>query len=698
MADIKQELWQKARNLTKKLTLDEKLGMIHGAELFRTKGVERLNIPPLTMSDGPMGVRQDFQPDKWIAIGNTDDYVTYLPCNSALAATWNRKLAEEEGSVLGAEARGRGKDIILGPGINLKRSPLCGRNFEYFSEDPFLTGEMAIPFVQGVQRWDVAACVKHMAVNNQETERLWMEVEIDDQVLRDLYLPAFHEALIKGGAYSVMGAYNKLYGEHCCESQYLLNEILDKEWGYDGVVVSDWGGVHDTQAAANSRLDLEMSVTSDFDEYCLALPLKRAIEEGRVSQERVDEKVTRILMLMTRLHMMDGDRKTGAYNTEEHRRTALNVARESVVLLKNDKGRLPLPSRGIKKVLVVGDNGNRVHSNGGGSAEIKALYEITPLMGIRKLLGGNVKVDYVKGYDSGSKKEDSEVNWQESSLQDGGKGTNMGSCPGQSRELEMMQEALRREALEMAAGYDQVIFVGGLNHDQDCEGNDRADMRLPYGQDRLIKELLLARPDTVVVMEAGSPVEMEEWIGMADSLVWAWYGGMEGGTALAEVLYGQVNPSGHLPESFYKTHKDCSAHCVGEFGNKDFVKYREGMYVGYRYLDAYHIEPRFCFGHGLSYTTFSYHGGRVVTEGEDTFLSCLVTNTGSRKGAEVVQVYVRPVGEEEGASGLFQELRGFEKVFLKPGETQMVFVKLQGDLEGARIAVGSSSRDIRILL
>lgn len=689
------ELWQKAGELTKALTLEEKIGMIHGAELFRTKGVNRLNIPPLTFSDSSLGVRQEFEPDKWISIGNTDDYVTYLPCSSALAATWNRRLAHDEGSVLGAEARGRGKDVILGPGINLKRSPLCGRNFEYFSEDPYLTKELAVPFIQGVQMWDVAACVKHFAVNNQETERLWAEVKIDEEVLRNLYLPAFYEALKKGGAYAVMGAYGRLYGEHCCESQYLLNGILDSEWEYHGIVVSDWGGVHNTEAAANSRLDIEMSVTNDFDEYFMAKPLEKAVKEGRISESKIDEKVTRILALMMRLHMMDGTRKAGTYNTEEHRKTVLEVARESVVLLKNNKGYLPLSSQGIKKVLVVGDNGNRLHANGGGSAEIKALYEITPLMGIKKLLGGNVQVDYRKGYFSGQKEEETEINWQETSLEHGGGSTKVGGKQGV--EIEKIQEKLKQEVLDIAPDYDQVIFIGGLNHEHDCEGNDRADMKLPYEQDKLIKELLLLRPDTVVVMIGGSPVEMGEWVSMANSLVWAWYGGMEGGTALAEILYGQVNPSGHLPESFYKTHKDCSAHSLGNFGKTDFVEYTEGMYVGYRYLDAYHIDPEFCFGHGLSYTTFSYHSGRLVTEGEDIFLSCLVTNTGDREGEEVVQVYVRPVQGEDKVS-IFQELKGFEKVSLKPGETQMVFVKLEGNLEGKRIAVGSSSRDIRILL
>ena len=462
----KQTLRNEAEALMRKLTLEEKIGMIHGAELFCTAPVERLGIPALVMSDGPMGVRQEFEPDNWKSVGNHDDYVTYLPCNSALAATWNRELARAAGEVLGAEARGRGKDVILGPGVNIKRSPLCGRNFEYFSEDPFLTKEMAVPYIQGVQNWDVAACVKHFAVNNQETQRLWVDVKIDEKVLREIYLPAFYDAVKKGGSYTIMGAYNRLYGEHCCQSDFLLNQVLRKEWDYDGVVISDWGGVHDTAEAAESQRDIEMSVTSDFDQYFMAEPLRKLIEEReepttvqnadgghtreetaeeerrmpgktvdeeehrilaknaeedsqtqgksmdeeerRILAKAVDEKVVRILMLMMRLHMLGGERKSGAYNTPEHRQAALDAARESVVLLKNDAGILPFSPEDTKEVLVIGENADLQHAPGGGSAEIKALYEITPLMGIKMLLGGNAKVTYVKGYCQDPKEEGTE--------------------------------------------------------------------------------------------------------------------------------------------------------------------------------------------------------------------------------------------------------------------------------------------------
>ncbi len=798
----KQTLRNEAEALMRKLTLEEKIGMIHGAELFCTAPVERLGIPALVMSDGPMGVRQEFEPDNWKSVGNHDDYVTYLPCNSALAATWNRELARAAGEVLGAEARGRGKDVILGPGVNIKRSPLCGRNFEYFSEDPFLTKEMAVPYIQGVQNWDVAACVKHFAVNNQETQRLWVDVKIDDKALREIYLPAFYDAVKKGGSYTIMGAYNRLYGEHCCQSDFLLNQVLRKEWDYDGVVISDWGGVHDTAEAAKSQLDIEMSVTSDFDQYFMAEPLRKLIEEReepttvqsadgghtreetaeeerrmpgktvdeeehrilaknaeedsqtqgksmdeeerRILAKAVDEKVVRILMLMMRLHMLGGERKSGAYNTPEHRQAALDVARESVVLLKNDAGILPFSPEDTKEVLVIGENADLQHAPGGGSAEIKALYEITPLMGIKMLLGGNAKVTYVKGYCQDPKEEGTETNWQETSLENGGggvgktsggddlresgrdaageaeQGNSMQDAAAEAEQGNSMQDAaaetaqgncmqnaagndaaslaqyrrqLREEAVRKAKEFDRVIFVGGLNHEYDCEGNDRADMKLPYGQDILIQELLQANPNTVIVMVGGSPVEMGSWVSRADSLVWSWYAGMEGGRALAEVLFGRINPSGKLPESFYKTHTDCSAHAWGQFAETESVDYAEGIFVGYRYLDARGIEPEFCFGHGLSYTSFAYEAAGLIEEDGKVYADCRVTNTGNMAGKETVQVYLAPKNRKEDEA--VQQLKGFEKVYLEPGESKTVRIEVEGYSEGMKVRVGSSLKEIR---
>lgn len=687
-ADLKNE----AEELMKELTLEEKIGMIHGAELFKTAPVERLNIPALSMSDGPMGVRQEFEPDSWKCIGNNDDYVSYLPCNSALASTWNRELANITGGVLGEEARGRGKDVILGPGVNIKRSPLCGRNFEYFSEDPFLTKEMAVSYIKGVQNWDVAACVKHFAANNQETQRLWVDVKIDEKALREIYFPAFYDAVKKADVYTVMAAYNKIYGEHCCHSNFLLNDVLRKKWGYDGVIISDWGGVHDTEKVANSELDIEMSVTNNFNDYYMAEPLIKLIKEGKISEDVINDKVVHILMLMKRLHMLDGKRKSGTYNTPEHWQRTLEVARESVVLLKNTAGKLPLSKEETKEILIIGENADMQHALGGGSAEIKALYEITPLMGIKALLGGNTKVTYVKGYCKDPKEENQDTNWQETSLENGG--GDAVKAKTDNKALAEYRESLRKEAVAKAKEFDQIIFIGGLNHEYDCEGNDRKDMKLPYEQDLLIEELLNVNKNMIVVMVGGSPVEMGRWINRVDSLLWSWYAGMEGGTALAEVLFGKTNPSGKLPESFYKTHTDCSAYTLGNFAEKEVADYAEGVFVGYRYLDTYNIEPEFCFGHGLSYTSFKYQEPSIIKEKDKTYVECSIINTGDMAGKETVQVYLAPKNRKEDEP--VQQLKGFEKVFIKPKETVKAKIEIEDFSDEMEIRIGSSSRDIRL--
>lgn len=664
------EMKTKALELTGRMTLEEKVGMIHGAHIFVTEGVERLGIPPLVMSDGPMGVRQELEPDHLKPLGNSDDYATYLPSNSAIASTWNRELAFAAGSVLGEEARGRGKDIILAPGINIKRSPLCGRNFEYFSEDPYLTGELAVQYIQGVQQWDVAACVKHFAVNNQETQRFFVDVEIDEKALREIYLSAFYECITRGGCLSIMGAYNKIYGEYCCQSRRLLGDILRGEWGYDGVVVSDWGAVHDMELAAMSELDVEMSIVDDFGEYLLAEPLIEAVKQGKIPEAKIDEKVVRILMLMMKLNMLAGKetpvRKRGSYNSPEHRQAALDVAREAVVLLKNDSNILPLDIDKVKKVLVVGENAVRLHANGGGSAEIKALYEISPLMGIKKLLGGGAKVDFLKGYDSSADK-----------------------C-----------ENMETVAAAKAKAYDAVIFVGGLNHDYDGEGFDRKDMKLPYGQDMLIRELLEARPDTILTFLGGSPVEMGEWIDRADTVLWSYYAGMEGGTALAEAVFGKINPSGKLAETFYKTHMDCSAHALGEFAGEKSAAYREGIFVGYRYNETFGAEPEFCFGHGLSYTEFTYKDAVYEESDEGSYVTCSITNTGSIAGAEAVQIYrmINDGRPSPDSPRPVKELAGFGKLYLEPGETGQVKIWIKGNKGSCSLGIGSSVKDIRIVL
>lgn len=782
--------------LLKQLTLEEKIGMIHGSGLFCTQGVERLGIPPLKMSDGPMGVRKEFKERQWRTIGTSDDFVTYLPSNTALASTWNRELAKKAGHVLGQEARGRGKDVILAPGINIQRSPLCGRNFEYMSEDPCLIEEMAVPFIEGIQtETDTAACVKHFAANAQETERLSVDTKVEERALREIYLPGFLAAVKKAGSLTIMGAYNKLRGEYCSQSKHLLNGILRKEWMYDGAVISDWGAVHDTKAAAESGLDIEMSVSSQFDEYFMANPLLEAVRKGKVKEEDIDTKVRNILRLMYRLHMIGKEaekRNSGTYNLEEHRETALQTAREAIVLLKNEENRLPLNKEELlkpyfynaefntlkrteeiiaerekttierekttekekiseekekitaeipvryhkKKLAVIGQNAVRLHSNGGGSAEIKALYEISPLMGLKKSLGGNVEVIYSKGYYVPQRFEYSDVSWQESSIdtkEDEEAFENL--IKQRKKEMESEDSAViekkkaqyLKEAVELAKSADEVIFIGGLDHEYDIEGRDRPDMKLPYEQDTVIEAVLSANPNTIIVMMAGAPVELP-WIDKAKAVVWYSYAGTEGGTALAEVLLGDINPSGKLPMTMPNCLEDSPAHHFGEFGTKESVTFKEGVYVGYRYYDTYGVKPMFPFGHGLSYTTFEYDDleievveevgidftGKILKEEDlispfEVNIAFTVKNTKDRDGAETVQVYVNDLDSLVGRP--IHELKGFTKVYLKAGEEKRIELKLKkeafgfynekkkcfeaeaGDFE---IQIGSSSRDLRL--
>ena len=728
MKKLSMEQEYHVESLLKQLTLEEKIGMIHGNGLFKTAGVERLGIPALEVSDGPMGVRNDFENDKWKTIGLSYDSVSYLPSNTLVASSWNREVAYQVGQVLGEEARGRGKDMILAPGINVKRSPLCGRNFEYMSEDPYLIKELAVPLIKGVQEYDVAACVKHFAANSQETKRLEVEAIIDDRAFRELYLPAFKAAVSEGESYSIMGAYNRYKGEHCCHSKCLLDDILRDEWKYDGVVISDWGGVHDTKLAAETSLDIEMSVTDNFDEYFMANPLLEAVKSGKISEDKIDEKVRRILTMMERLRMFSEERKAGTYNTPEHREVIRSAAEEGIVLLKNEENRLPL-SKKVKKLAVIGQNGNMIHSNGGGSAEIKALYEISPLLGINMLLGGNTKITYAPGYYIEPKKEESEVNWQESSLDDivnrSGNSevvdletTKVNQANEHILEVEKKRKDLLDEAVQVAKEADEVIIIGGLNHDYDTEGADRTDLILPYGQDELIKAILEVKPEAIVVIIVGSPVEMRQWEKNAKAIVWSSYAGMEGGTALARILFGEVNPSGKLAESFPVTITDSPAHCIGEFPGDLEVHYTEGINIGYRYYITNHVPTQFCFGHGLSYTTFDYEdlvidnsvvGGDANTRKLDITGQVRITNTGNRRGGEVVQIYVTPVDSKIERPEV--ELKGFDKVFLEPGESKIVTFSLDSSAfsyydvqEKAfvvepgeyKIRVGSSCEDIRV--
>ncbi|MCM1049302.1 MAG: glycoside hydrolase family 3 C-terminal domain-containing protein [Clostridiales bacterium] len=726
--------------LLKKMTLDEKITMIHAGGLFQTAPIERLGIPALVCSDGPMGVRCEFHNSRWIPAGNNDDNVTYMPSNSALASTWNPELAAMSGHVLGEEARGRGKDVILAPGINIKRSPLCGRNFEYMSEDPKLTASLAVPFIKGVQENDVAACVKHFACNTQETDRHMVDTIVKERTLYELYFPAFDAAIHEGGSYSIMGAYNKLNGAHCCENKELLDFVLREEWGYDGAVISDWGGVHKTKEAAEVTMDLEMSVYPDFDNYLFANPLKEAIKNGEISESSVDNKVRNILRLMFRLKMIGRQkdkRKAGTYNTPEHRAAVLRTAEESIILLKNEKNKLPLNKKKVKKLAVIGHNAAKVHADGGGSAEIKALYEIAPLMGIKTLLGGNTEVIYAPGYYVPEKKKTFDHNWQEKSLEEI-EGTNIGFL---FREGDTSPEALERaeayrkeeearaaqkekdvqlihernielfaQAVELAKEADEVIFVGGLDHNYDCEGSDRENMKLPYEQDLLIEELLKVRKDTIITFIGGSPVEMP-WRDKAQTILWSYYAGMETGNAFAKIIFGEVNPSGKLAETFPKKYEDCVTAKNGQFGTRGRVVLEEDLYCGYRYFDKEHITPAFCFGHGISYTKYEYSNLTIKQEKNagKVKVTFNIKNTGKMAGQETAQLYIAPMSPK--VERPVKELKAYKKIKLMPGRSGKVslilnrkdFAYFDVDDHGFRadagdyaILIGASCDDIRL--
>lgn len=687
----------KVENILTQLTLDEKISMLHGNSKFTIAGVERLGIPEWKMSDGPNGVREEIKRDSWDVAGWDNDFSTYLPRGTALAATWNTNLAHEYGTVLGREARARGKDIILGPGINVHRTPLCGRNFEYMSEDPYLISKMVVPYIKGVQEQDVAACVKHYAFNNQEYERFKVNVEIDERTIREIYLPGFKAAIKEGNALTVMSAYNKFRGKWCSENKYILTDILKNEWGFKGAVISDWDGVHSTKEAALAGLDIEMGTNKDnYNDYYFADALKAAVEDGEVGVEIINDKVKRILTSMFQSKVFDENRSKGEFISERNFATAKNVAEEAVVLLKNENKALPLKIENIKTLAVIGENAITKHAQGGGSCGVKTKYEITPLEGLQNKLGDNVVINFAQGY-----KSTSTFDWAKGVIDT----SNINAD---------YKVKLKDEAVEIAKNADCVIMFVGLNHHQDLESVDRVDMNLPYGQDQLIKEVLESNKNTVVVMIGGSPVDISQWVNIAPAIVQGWYAGSEAGNVFAEILFGDVNPSGKLPFTFPKKLEDSPAYKLGDFpGNGLEVEYKEGVFVGYRYFDSYKVEPQFAFGHGLSYTTFDYQdlklSEKVITAGKNLDVSVSIKNNGTVAGSEVIQLYIEDVVSS--VERPKKELKGFEKIYLKSGETKVVKFQVDEsmlsfyDVESKSfkaeqgqfiIHIGSASNDIRL--
>ncbi|MGM9708942.1 MAG: beta-glucosidase [Prevotella sp.] len=705
---------QRVEDALSRMTLDEKIRVIHAQSKFSSAGVPRLGFPDFWTDDGPHGVRPDVLWDEWEQAGQTNDSCVAFPALTCLAATWNPQLSRLYGESLGEEALYRGKDMILGPGVNIFRTPLNGRNFEYMGEDPYLASTMVVPYIQGLQSKGVAACVKHYALNNDEEYRHQVNVIVSDRALHEIYLPAFKAAVTEGKAWGIMGAYNLYKNQHNCHNETLLNKILKHDWQYDGVVVSDWGGCHDTDEAVLNGLDLEfgtwtdgltMGATNAYDNYYLSLPYKKLIQEGRYTTKELDDKVRRVLRLFYRT-TMNRQRPHGFLCSESHYEVARKVAEEGIVLLKNtapitapitaplppggglkDRGMPILPldfsvsptggQGGSLSLLVVGENAIKMMTVGGGSSSLKAQREVSPLDGLRNRLKGIAKVDFARGYVG-------DVT-----------GAYNGVTTGQDLADSRSEAELIAEAVEKAKTADYVIVFGGLNKSDflDCEGHDRKAYDLPYAQNALVEALAKVNPRLVFVNISGNPVAMP-WIKNVPAVVQGWFIGSESGNALASILVGDANPSGKLPFSWMQSLDHYGAHALGAYpgtwrADEKIIdeEYKEDIFVGYRWADKQKLQPLFPFGHGLSYTTFEYGkatieacessqqptAGNAENLAADTPLykvRLTLRNTGIRAGAETVQLYIRDV--KSSVPRPLKELKDFRKVALEPGETREV--------------------------
>ncbi|MFA5328460.1 MAG: glycoside hydrolase family 3 C-terminal domain-containing protein [Prolixibacteraceae bacterium] len=691
---------ERVENALSLMTTEEKVALCHAQSKFSSKGVPRLGIPEVWMSDGPHGVREEIQWDNWGNAKFTNDSCTAFPALTCLAASFNPELSLLYGKAIGEEARYRKKDVLLGPGVNIYRSPLNGRNFEYLGEDPYLASKMVVPYIHGVQENGVSACVKHFALNNQEQWRGHIDVELSDRALYEIYLPAFRAAIVDGGVWSVMGSYNQFRGEHCCHNDLLLNKILKTDWNFDGVVITDWGGAHNDLQAAMNGLDIEMGTGTDglttssqnaYDFYHLANPFLKLVKSGEVPEDILNDKARRVLRLIFRTNMSP-DRPWGSFVTPEHSAVANRVAKEGIVLLKNDQQILPLDVKANQRILVIGENATRKMTLGGGSSELKTKYEISPLQGIQKTFGAQAEVKYAMGYASGA--------------------------PAYGRELPSKYNAdtLRNEAVKMAKNTDVVLYFGGLNknHFQDCEGGDRKQYELPFGQNELLTELLKVNKKVVVVLISGNAVAMP-WLNQVPAILQAWYLGSESGNAIASVLSGETNPSGKLPFTFGAKLTDYGAHSFDKLcfpGDSIKEVYKEDILVGYRWFDTRNIVPLFPFGYGLSYTTFKFEKASVdkskYSKTDVVKLSVMLTNSGKSDGSEVIQAYIQ--AKESSVPRPEKELKGFSKVSLKAGQSKVVNLELpvgdwgfyddaskQFKVESGQFVInlGTSSRDIK---
>lgn len=658
--DDSQPLEVRVQDALSRMTTHEKIQLLHAQSKFTSAGVPRLGIRQLNMDDGPHGVREELEWNTWKPARWTNDSVVAFPSLTCLAATWNPELSAVYGNAVSEEFAFRGKDVMLGPGVNMARTPLNGRNFEYMGEDPYLAGHMIVPYIRSAQANGVACCLKHFALNNQEIDRFAVNVNVDERTLHEIYLPAFKAAVQEGGVWTVMPSYPLWNGIHCCQNDSLLNGILKRDWGFDGATISDWGGTTDTWQAATGGLDIEMGTFTDgkvkeaefgYDDYYLADKFEKLIDEGKIPMSVLDDKATRVLRTIFRTSM-NRQKVIGSLCSEAHYDACLRIGEEGIVLLKNAEDMLPLDFSRYERILVVGENAVRSLTKGGGSSELKTLHDWSPLESLQKRFGA--KIDYAQGYSSGRAMYD-KVDPVD---------------PALSRQL-------KAEALEKARQADLILFIGGMNKNcrQDCENSDRENYHLSFGQDELIQELAAIQKN-IIVCTFGGNAFATPWIDEVKGFVHAWYLGSMAGEALVRVLDGTVNPSGKLPVTFARRLED---YPFMEYGAEAYpgvnkqVYYKEGIFMGYRHFDTHKVKPQFPFGYGLSYTTFEYGKPRLssktLSDGK-IVLSVDITNTGNRAGKETVQLYIgqRKPSEVRPA----KELKAFEKVELQPGETRTV--------------------------
>ena len=714
---------KKINELIAQMTLEEKVNMLHSKTNMSSAGVERLGIADMNYADGPFGIREEGVPNGFQSAGWTLDSATYFPTGSALAATWSEELAYKYGTGMGKEARLRGKDVILGPAVNIQRLPVGGRTYEYLSEDPILSAALALEYTKGVQDEGTAVCIKHFAVNNQETNRGSVDAQLDERTLREIYLKPFERAIIEGGAMSVMPAYNKVNGDYCSENEHLLNEILRGEWGFKGFTVSDWGGTHSTMGAMLHGLNVQMTGSN-----YLGQPVIDSIATGALSEDLVDEKVRQILRVRYAIKPVPADvANTVMTSQPESQQIAKEVAEKSIVLLKNEGSVLPL-KKGIKTIAVIGQNAVLKTQSGGMGAGVKALYEITPLQGIEtRAAKEGIQVCYAPGYKNFP-------------------GRRWGPAPATPNPLEAAaidepaDPAMVAEACEAAAKADVVIFFGGTNKSIETEGSDRQNIDLPCGQNELVKALKAVNPNLVTVLISGGPTDLRELEPVSPAIVQGWWNGTEGGTALAEVLFGDIAPSGKLPFTFPAKLEDSPAYAMGNFPDKNaggdlfsllyrpdvmkmsreerqklidsmpkpVSKYTERFYVGYRWFDTKNVKPMYAFGHGLSYVEFEYDDLKAVVGKDAVQVSFKLENEGVMPADEVVQLYVTRVDSK--VEWPAKELKAFQRVSLRAGETKVVNLEIPmkdlrywneatnaWDLEHGKLQLllGSASDDIR---